>query len=210
MLCISKRWDCSTGIHFVHAVSPPLQIVDGALNANITLTEKDKNDLSIHAHSFVQNLVTQVGITTGYVHIEFFLSPEGDVLVGDVGNRLAGCESANHAHTFNFNIFRSLIDIHLDRSPKISHMAERNVGDLLLPPLSDSSRALPHEQEFLSFPGVIEVKFRAKGAAIAKAYRSSHASSVALHVEGASVPEVEERMSKVFSWFNDLNDRRGE
>ncbi len=204
-----REWECCALAHsgrvlqeFIsYMPEPPLSIVDGAMNANITLRENEKKELGIDTRLLAQSIINAIGITTGYVHIEFFLSPSGQVLVSDVGNRLAGCEiPGNHARAYEFNIFQSLIDIHLGIEPTVPQLATRNVGDLLLPP---TDVTLPSEDELREFEGVLEVKFADAPAEQASTVRSAHASSVTLHVEGNNYREVVRRMSHIFSWFRD-------
>ncbi len=202
-----REWECCALVYkgrvlkdFIsYMPCPPLQIVEGAMNANITLREEEKERFPIDTHQIAQRIVDAIGITTGYLHAEFFLSRDRRWLVSDVGNRLAGCEiPSNHSLTYNFDIFKALIDIHLGQRPRIPQSSARNVGDLLLPPRKEF---IPSEHELRDFEGIVRIKTKEQDDTGTKVSRASHLSSVTVHIEGNGVREVTSRMKRVYNWF---------
>ncbi|SHF87981.1 ATP-grasp domain-containing protein [Streptoalloteichus hindustanus] len=178
----------------------PLSIVDGAINANISLGSGEGPDVDLRG--LTQRIVTGMGLDHGYLHMEFFVD-RGRVLVGEVGLRLAGCEiPANHGHAYGFDVFAATLDVYLGRRPDLAYRSRRCVGDLLLP-LPESGRVnhITGEEELLAMPGVIEAVLRHGPGDVVTARRMSHNSAGYAHVAGESAEEVERRMRQVLDRF---------
>lgn len=109
----------------------PLDIVDGAMNANISVGTDEGPPVDVRA--LVQRIATGMGIDHGYAHMEFFLI-DGEVYAGEIGVRLAGCEiPANHGHAYGFDVFGATLAVYLGRRPGLDYRERRCAGDLLLP-----------------------------------------------------------------------------
>jgi len=181
--------------------APPLAATDGEMNANITYRHVPP-ELGVDMREVVQRIVTGMGLDHGYMHLELFIGPGGSYRMSEVGLRLAGCEiPANHGLAFGFDIFGTLIDIHLGRRPQIQYTQERCVGDLLLPIRPGLITELSPLEELLSLEGVLKGRLKVSRGDVISARRASHVSAGFVHVEGATVEEVERRMQRVLEHY---------
>ncbi|UNM16420.1 ATP-dependent carboxylate-amine ligase [Streptomyces formicae] len=178
----------------------PLDIVDGAMNANVSVPTDEAPPVDLRA--MLQRIASGMELDHGYVHMEFFVV--GDkVYAGEIGVRLAGCEiTANHGHAYGFDVFGATLDVYLGRRPELGYTERRCAGDLLLPlPGSGTVRRITPEEELLRLPGVIDAVLHVGAGDRVTARRASHNSSGYVHVTGASVKEVETRMRGVLDAF---------
>ncbi|MBO1416859.1 ATP-dependent carboxylate-amine ligase [Streptomyces sp. FH025] len=178
----------------------PLDIVDGAMNANISVGTEEAPPVDLRA--LLQRIVTGMGIDHGYAHMEFFLI-DGRLYAGEIGLRLAGCEiPANHGHAYGFDVFGATLDVYRDIRPRLSYRQRRCAGDLLLPlPGSGTVRRITPAEELLRVPGVVDAVLKVGVGDAVSARRASHNSSGYVHVVGASIEEVERRMREVLGAF---------
>ncbi|MFI1581051.1 ATP-dependent carboxylate-amine ligase [Embleya sp. NPDC020630] len=178
----------------------PLAIVDGAMNANISVGTDEGPAVDLPA--LLQRIVTGMGIDHGYAHMEFFVV-DGQVHAGEIGIRLAGCEiPANHGHAYGFDVFAATLDVYLGRRPRLDYRERRCAGDLLLPlPGSGTVRRVTSADELLRLPGVVDAVVRAGVGDTVTARRASHNASGHVHVVGESIGQVEERMRAVLDAF---------
>ncbi|MFF8832364.1 ATP-dependent carboxylate-amine ligase [Streptomyces sp. NPDC015131] len=178
----------------------PLDIVDGAMNANISVATADAPPFDLR--DVLQRIVTGMGIDHGYAHMEFFVV-DGRLYAGEIGVRLAGCEiTANHGYAYGFDVFGATLDVYLGRRPALTYTERRCAGDLLLPlPGSGTVRRVTPEEELLRLPGVVAGALRVRPGDAVEARRASHNASGHVHVVGGSVKEVEMRMRAVLDAF---------
>ncbi|MFI1379547.1 ATP-dependent carboxylate-amine ligase [Embleya sp. NPDC020886] len=178
----------------------PLDIVDGAMNANISVGTDEGPPVDLRA--MLQRIVTGMGIDHGYAHMEFFVV-DGEVFAGEIGVRLAGCEiPANHGHAYGFDVFGATLDVYLGRRPRLEYRERRCAGDLLLPlPGTGIVRRVTGADELLCLPGVIEAVLRVGVGDPVAARRASHNASGHVHVVGDSIAQVEQRMRAVLDAF---------
>ncbi|WP_338930792.1 ATP-dependent carboxylate-amine ligase [Streptomyces netropsis] len=178
----------------------PLDIVDGALNANISVATREAPPVDLKA--LLQRIATGMGLDHGYVHMEFFVI-DGEVYAGEVGVRLAGCEiTANHGHAYGFDVFGATLDVYLGHRPALRYGERRCAGDLLLPlPGSGVVRAITPREELLRIPGVVDAVLKVGVGDSVAARRASHNASGYVHVTGISIDEVEHRMREVLDVF---------
>ncbi|GAA2655023.1 ATP-dependent carboxylate-amine ligase [Streptomyces lunalinharesii] len=187
----------------------PLDIVDGAMNANISVATDEVPALAATPaasraalHALVQRIATGMDLDHGYVHMEFFVI-DGEVHAGEIGLRIAGCEiTANHGHAYGFDVFGATLDVYLGRRPELRYGRRRCAGDLLLPlPGSGTVRALTAREELLRIPGVLDAVLKVGVGDPVAARRASHNASGHVHVSGATIREVEARMRQVLDAF---------
>ncbi len=178
----------------------PLDIVDGAMNANISVGTDEAPPVDLRA--LLQTVVTGMDIDHGYAHMEFFLV-DGDLYAGEIGLRLAGCEiPANHGHAYGFDVFGATLDVYRGLAPDLSYRQRQCAGDLLLPlPGSGTVRRITPAEELLRVPGVVEAVLKVGVGDTVSARRASHNASGYVHVVGASIEEVERRMRDVLGAF---------
>ncbi|MGW2555093.1 ATP-grasp domain-containing protein [Streptomyces sp. NPDC001635] len=181
--------------------SRPLDIVAGAMNANISVGAGPGPNSDVHG--LVQRIVHGMRVDHGYVHLEFF-EAGGEIYAGEVGVRVAGCEiTANHGHAYGFDVFGATLDAYQGRRPVLDYTARRCVGDLLLPmPRSGTVRAVTSRQELLDLPGVIEAELRVAPGDRVRARRASHNACGYIHVAGTTAAEVEKRMQYALDRFS--------
>ncbi|MGK4578862.1 ATP-grasp domain-containing protein [Kitasatospora sp. HPMI-4] len=178
----------------------PLDIVDGAMNANISVGTDEAPPVDLRA--VLQRIVTGMEIDHGYAHMEFFLI-DGEVYAGEIGVRLAGCEiPANHGYSHGFDVFGATLDVYRGRRPELRYRERRCAGDLLLPlPGSGTVRRITPAEELLRVPGVVAAVLKVGAGDSVSARRASHNASGHVHVVGASIGEVEQRMREVLDAF---------
>ncbi len=207
-----SEWECCALIkdgkvidtYLSYMPARPLDIVDGAINANITVRPHPK-DFPVDTNKMVQRLVDGMHLDHGYMHMEFFVLNSGNYYLGETALRLAGCEiPANHGYACSFSIFDALIDIHLGRTPNMKYGEERCVGDLLLPIGKGYVVSIPSREDMLSLSGAIEFKPRVAEGDYIDPRRASHTCSGVVHIEGNTVFQVEERMKNILGGYRIL------
>ncbi|MEV6755079.1 ATP-dependent carboxylate-amine ligase [Streptomyces sp. NPDC051214] len=178
----------------------PLDIVDGAMNANISVATDEGPPFDLRG--MLQRIVTGMGIDHGYAHMEFFVVGH-ELYAGEIGIRLAGCEiTANHGYAYGFDVFGATLDVHLGRRPFLDYSGRRCAGDLLLPlPGSGTVHRITAEEDLLRLPGVVKSALRYREGDLVEARRASHNASGYVHVTGESIAEVEKRMRGVLDAF---------
>ena len=182
--------------------APPLEAVDGAINANISVGPV-KPDFGFDWRTMVADVVHAFDINHGYLHAEFFADGGGCWLMSEAGLRLAGCEIPNnHALAHGFDIFGNLIDIHLGWEVEFRYTQARSVGDLLLPLRPGRVEAISSIEELSCLEGVIAGKIKVAAGDQVTRRRASHTSSGYVHVEGRDFGQVESRMRNILRKFN--------
>ncbi|MGW0548748.1 ATP-grasp domain-containing protein [Streptomyces altiplanensis] len=179
---------------------PILEVLDGAINANITYAPSE--ELPFDARALAQRLTDGLGIPYGYLHAEFFLTEDGDFYMSEVAARLSGCEvPMNHGLAYGFDFLGVVLDTYIDRVPVPDYTRDRAVGDLLLPIRPGKLLSITGEEELRRLPGVLDAHVTARPGDLLDPPRASHASTGYVHVEGATADEVEQRMRAVLDRF---------
>lgn len=179
---------------------PILEVLDGAINANITYAPSERTPLD--AKELAQRLTDGLRIPYGYLHAEFFLTDEDEFRMSEVAARLSGCEvPMNHGLAYGFDFLHVVLDTYVGRVPVPRYTRDRAVGDLLLPVRPGRLVDITSEEELLRMPGVIDARLTARPGDLLDPPRASHASTGYVHVEGATADEVEERMRAVLQRF---------
>lgn len=183
--------------------SPLLETLDGAMNADVTVGPHCAEfSLRTHVRYLVQRLVDGMRLDHGYLHMEFFVSADGTIRMSEIGARLAGCGiPSNHGLAFGFDIFGATLDLYLQRVPELHYTNDRCVGDLLLPTQPGRVMSVTPLDDLLKLPGVISAKLEVAVGDVVTERRASNSRSGLVHVEGASVDEVLERMRTVLAAF---------
>ncbi|MFC7310288.1 ATP-dependent carboxylate-amine ligase [Streptomyces monticola] len=179
---------------------PILEVLDGAINANITYAPSES--LPVDAKALAQRLTDGLALPHGYLHGEFFLTDRGDFYMSEVAARLSGCEvPMNHGLAYGFDFLHTILDTYIDRVPVPAYTKDRAVGDLLLPTRPGRLVHISSEEEISRLPGVIGVHLTAAPGDLLDPPRASHASTGYVHVEGATADEVERRMHHILDRF---------
>jgi len=183
--------------------SPLLETLDGSMNADVTVGPHcAEYSLRTVVRDLVQRLVDGMHLEIGYLHMEFFVSPDGTIRMSEIGARLAGCGiPSNHGLAFGFDIFGATLDVYLQRVPKLRYTNDRCVGDLLLPTRAGRVMDVTPLDDLLRLPGVISGQLEVAVGDVVPGRRASNARSGLVHVEGASVDEVLKRMQTVLDAF---------
>ncbi|MFE2308096.1 ATP-dependent carboxylate-amine ligase [Streptomyces sp. NPDC059411] len=167
---------------------PILEVLDGAINANITYAPGER--LPVDARALAQQLTDGLGIPHGYLHGEFFLTEGGEFFMSEVAARLSGCEvPMNHGLAYGFDFLGVVLDTYLDRVPVPEYTKNRAVGDLLLPIRPGRLVRISTGDELRRLPGVIGVHLTATRGDLLDPPRASHAATGYVHVEGATADE---------------------
>lgn len=177
----------------------PVDAAHGAINANISLAACREHEPP-YVDEMVSSLVTHFGIERGYLHMEFFASDDGHLLVGELAVRYPGCEIAkNHGLSLGFDIAQATLDAYLGRIPTLiyEHDARRCVGDLLLPYTPGVVAAITSAEEIEPMTGVIESHLPAVGDVLPDAEAASYNCAGWVFVEGPDPASVERRMRAV-------------
>lgn len=178
----------------------PLDIVEGAMNANITFRDVPR-DFPVQPHDVAQAVVSGFGLTDGYLHSEFFLH-RGTLTFGEVAARLAGgLIPRNHSLAFGYDVVEALLDIHVGRAPELTPTQFRCVGDLMFPAPAGRVTKITTVTELLERPEVIDGFVRFKPGDVIVPRRHSHFGSAGVHVSGDTVDEVEESMRRLLRDF---------
>jgi hypothetical protein len=181
--------------------APPIETLRGAMNANISAGPSDLKAL-LPLGPIVEKLVEGFHLGTGYLHMELFFENPENVTLGEIGLRLAGCEiPANHGVAYGFDIYNSLIDIHLGRRPEIPKWPHCAAGDLLLPAKAGRIHEITPIHKLKELPGVLEGSLRFKAGDDVQLRRASHFCAGYVHIVGDSISEVEARMRNTLDSF---------
>jgi len=179
---------------------PVLEVLDGAMNANITYSRGE--DHPIDEAALCQQLVDAFGITHGYFHGECFLTEDGDFVMSEIAARISGCEvPENHGRAYGFDIHRAILDSYCNQDPAVSFTRDSAVGDLLLPVSPGRVRHVSDWDVLANLPGVTGGRIKVSVGDILDPPRASMASSGYVHVEGRDVHEVEARMQHVLEAY---------
>lgn len=179
---------------------PILEVLDGAINANITYAPSEQ--IPVDARALAQQLTDGLGIPHGYLHGEFFLTDEGEFFMSEVAARLSGCEvPMNHGLAYGFDFLHVILDTYVDRVPVPEYTKDRAVGDLLLPIRPGRLVRVSSEEELRRLPGVLGAHLTVAPGDLLDPPRASHASTGYVHVEGATADEVEQRMYAILDHF---------
>ena len=184
--------------------SPLLDTLVGSMNADVTIGPHCP-EYAVHdaVASMVQRLVDGMAIDHGYLHMEFFVRPDGQVLMSEIGARLAGCGiPTNHGLAFGFDIFGATLDTYLQRVPKLDYTRSRCVGDLLLPTRTGRVVAMTPLDDLYALPGVMTGRYDVAVGELVTEHRASNARSGLVHVEGESPRQVLDRMQRVLDAFS--------
>jgi biotin carboxylase len=183
--------------------SPLLETIDGSMNADVTVGPHcAEYSMRTMVREMVQRLVDGMRLDHGYLHMEFFVSHDGTIRMSEIGARLAGCGiPTNHALAFGFDIFGATLDLYLQRVPELRYTNDRCVGDLLLPTRAGRVVNVTPLDDLLRLPGVICGQLEVAVGDVVTGHRASNARSGLVHVEGASIDEVLERMQTVLDEF---------
>lgn len=185
--------------------APILDVFEGAINANITLSPSEKKP--INAKPIMQKIVSSLGIDRGYIHGEFFIRQDGKFFMSEIAARLSGCEAPlNHAKAYGFDFLHAILDTYMQKEPKLSYTNDRSVGDLLLPVKSGRIIDISSIEKIQSCEGVIDCHMNYKIGDVIKVERSSGFCSGYVHVEGKDSRQVAERMNKILDNFTLITD----
>jgi biotin carboxylase len=183
--------------------APLLETLDGAMNADVTIGPHSAgHELRSAVRPLVERLVEGMGLDHGYLHLEFFLTPDGRILMSEIAARLAGGGIPNnHGLSLGFDIFGATLDSYLDRVPELRYTEARCVGDVLLPSSPGRVVTMTPATDLLRLPGVISVRYDVAMGELIPVRRASNARSGLVHVAGATVEEVLDRMRLVLDHF---------
>ncbi len=183
--------------------SPLLETLDSAMNAAVTVGPHcAEYSLRMAVGGLVQRIVDGMQLDHGYLHMEFFVSADGPIRMSEVGARLAGTGiPTNHALAFGFDMFGATLDVYLGRIPTLEYTNDRCVGDLLLPARPGRVVDVTPVDHLLRLPGVIRGQVDVAVGDVIPMRRASNARSGFVHVDGASIDEVLERMQTVLDAF---------
>lgn len=179
---------------------PVLEVLDGAMNANITYSRSEPRPFDVHA--LCQRLVDAFEISFGYFHGECFVTPNGKVVMSEVAARISGCEvPENHGRAYGFDIHRAILDSYIGRVPDLHYSRDSAVGDLLLPTARGTLQHISPWHDLARFDGVTGGRIRVSVGDALDPPRASMASTGYVHVEGRDVDEVEQRMQQIVDAF---------
>ncbi|MFB7500605.1 ATP-dependent carboxylate-amine ligase [Streptomyces sp. NPDC056161] len=180
--------------------APILDVLDGAINANITLAPSEPKP--IDAVELCQHLVDGVEYGSGYLHAEFWMTDAGEFVMGELAARLSGCEvPLNHGLSYGFDIMQAITDLYVGRTPVLEYTRDRSVGDLLLPTAPGVVTEITPAEELLAQEGVISCRMRAAVGDLVDPPRASFACSGVVQVTGQDSAEVTDRMRKILSGY---------
>lgn len=179
---------------------PILEVLDGAMNANVTFARGE-------AHPFdevavCQQLVDAFEIDHGYFHGECWVTSEGEFVMGEVAARISGCEvPENHGRAYGWDVHTAILDSYLGLEPTTAYTRDRSVGDLLLPTGRGVVTDVSSWDDLASLPGVTGGRIKVSVGDELDPPRASMASSGYVHVEGEDVAQVIRRMQVVLDHY---------
>lgn len=178
-----------------------IDILDGGINANITMSRSEQSSFDLS--SMLHRLVGALGLYNCYFHAEFFVTPDGRIVMGEMAARMSGCEVVrNHGLARRAPIIDTIIDIYLDRQICWRASGDISVGDLLLPAQAGRVETVTPTEYLLELPGVERVAyFHAKGDSIVR-QRNSGWCFGNVQVSGVDSHQVEQRMHDVLAAFH--------
>jgi hypothetical protein len=188
---------------------PIIEIFDGAMNANITLSPSELRPFDVDG--LMQKLADGLGYKFGYLHGEVFVRADGSYVMSEIAARMSGCEvPLNHGLAYGFDILGAIVDSYVGIEPQMAFTKSLAAGDLLLPISEGRVEKLTPISVLMEMPGVVAAKYNIKEGEYIKLARSSGVCAGYVQVIGSSSSEVRDRMQGILHRFEMSIDKAGD
>jgi len=184
-------------------VSPLRAVVENKINAHITTPQKPKA-FNFNHKELLQKIVSGMGLQNGYIHMETFVSQEGQPTICEFGWRMPGCKiPENHSLAYGFDIYDVLLDIHLGKTVHLKYNKNKKcVGDLYLPNKSGTLTELTPLEDLLKYEGALCGGMFVSTGDVVKPRRAGNEASGYIIVQGNTFNKVKNRMLTILRNFN--------
>ncbi|MEX1013614.1 MAG: ATP-grasp domain-containing protein [Candidatus Paceibacterota bacterium] len=170
--------------------------------AQITVKERPEN-INFDENKIAQNIINQIKLKNGYLHLEVFVNQEGKPIVCEFAWRTPGEHMlSNHSLSFEIDVYSLLINIIVGRKiTPIELKGKKCVGDMFLPLTEGRVSRISSYDKLKYLDGVIAGEIKYKIGDIIKPKRQYTDCSGWLQIEGENKEEVLSRMLKVYKRF---------
>lgn len=169
--------------------------------AQITVASKPKW-FKFDGEKMTQNIVNELGLRNGYMHLEAFVDPFGQPIICEFAWRTPGEHMLlNHSIAFGIDVYSLLIDIVTGKDVSLKLRGKKCVGDMFLPVTDGTILSISSYKNLKSIEGIINGEVAYKVGDIVKSRRQYTSCSGWVQVEGRDEIEVLGKMLEVYKHF---------
>lgn len=167
------------------------------------------DEIKFDGSEIVQNIVSELELKNGYLHLEAFVDPQGQPTICEFAWRTSGEHMLlNHSIAFGVDVYALLIDIMVGRKIEpLKLKGEKCAGDMFLPITEGKVLKISSYDELKDLEGVIGGGINYKIGDIVQSKRQYTSCSGWLQVTGKTKEEVLNRMLKVYEKFEISTDK---
>ncbi len=169
--------------------------------AQITVDKKPEW-FKFDGSEITQNIINEIGLKNGYMHLEAFINPSGQPIVCEFAWRTPGEHMLfNHSIAFGIDVYSFLIDIMIGKPISLKLKSQKCVGDMFLPIKNGVVSNITSYKDLKNLKGVINGAVTYKIGDTLESKRQYTSCSGWIQVEGKTKEEVLERMLEVYKNF---------
>jgi len=169
--------------------------------AQITVDKKPEG-FKFDGSEITQNIINEIGLKNGYMHLEAFVNPFGEPIICEFAWRTPGEHMLfNHSIAFGLDVYSLLIDIMIDKTIFLKLNGKKCIGDMFLPIKNGIVSYITPYKDLKKITGVINGYITYKIGDILESKRQYTSCSGWIQVEGKTKEEVLERMVNVYKNF---------
>lgn len=170
--------------------------------AQITV-DKKPNWFKFNGSKITQNIVRELNLENGYMHLEAFVDPFGQPTICEFAWRTPGEHMLlNHSAVYDIDVYNLLIDIIIGKNiEKVKFKANRCVGDMFLPIKSGTITNISSFKDIKNLDGVITGKILYNNGDLVISQRQYTSCSGWVQVGGINVDDVHNKMINIYNNF---------
>lgn len=169
--------------------------------AQITVDKKPEW-FKFDGSEITQNIINEIGLKNGYMHLEAFINPSGQPIICEFAWRTPGEHILfNHSIAFGIDVYSFLIDIMIGKPISLKLEGQKCVGDMFLPIKNGVVSNITSYKDLKNLRGVINGDVTCKIGDILESKRQYTSCSGWIQVEGKTKDEVLERILEVYKNF---------
>lgn len=169
--------------------------------AQITVDKKPEW-FKFDGSEITQNIINEIGLKNGYMHLEAFVSHLGEPIICEFAWRTPGEHMLlNHSIAFDLDVYSLLIDIMIGKTIFLKLNGKKCVGDMFLPIKNGVVSNITPYKDLKNLRGVINGDVTCKIGDVLESKRQYTSCSGWIQVKGKTKDEVLERMLEVYKNF---------
>lgn len=149
-----------------------------------------------------QNIISEIGLKNGYIHLEVFVDPFGQPIICEFAWRTPGENMLlNHSIAFNTDVYSKIIDIMIERPVSLKLKGVNSVGDMFLPIKTGTISYITPYKDLCCLDGVINGHINYKQGDIVESKRQYTSCSGWVQVVGSDQNDVLKKMINIYKKF---------